>query len=281
MITAGEPDSGGATVVAQTHNLWGDHHATERADSLRGLYELRAPDLLATQETRTWSRDLLDRAMPAHQRVHDDFPGWQVQTNLWWDSRLFTHVDHGAEDVGIHDEHARLFWVRLGMPGRSQTLLWTSAHLSYSGNAVEVQSGVNQRTIQARRVVVELDRLAHPDEPVFLASDTNAIATAIWVIGNAGYLDSFTALNRQAPPTHPVIPNAFESLVGTPRSPIGSPQKTIDYLFFRGPARVRSAEVVEYFDRGIAPSDHYPVASTFSLFELATDRTTVHQSKEI
>ena len=95
--------------------------------------------------------------------------------------------------------------------GGPRTLLWTTAHLSYSGNAVEVETGVNQRTPQARRVVEELDRLGRPDEPVFLATDTNAIATAIWVIGNAGYLDSFTALNRQAPPTHPVIPNPFAS----------------------------------------------------------------------
>ncbi|MFT4030767.1 MAG: endonuclease/exonuclease/phosphatase family protein [Protaetiibacter sp.] len=253
------------SVIAQTHNLWGDHHAEARTDALRALYERRAPDLLATQETRAWSRELLDSAMPGHDRVHDDFPGWEKQSNLWWDRELFTEVGHGAEDVGIHDEHARLFWVRLRVAPSERTILWTTAHLSYSGNAVEVATGVNQRAPQARRVVEELERLAAPEEPVFLASDTNAIATAIWVIGNAGYLDAFTALNRQAPPTHPVIPNPFAATVGTPKSPIASPQKTIDYLFFRGQVRSRSAEVVEFFDRGIAPSDHYPVAATFGL----------------
>jgi endonuclease/exonuclease/phosphatase family metal-dependent hydrolase len=252
-------------VIAQTHNLWGDHHAAERVNAMRAMYERRAPDLLATQETRTWSRDLLDAAMPGHARVHDDFPGWESQSNLWWNTELFSEVEHGAEDVGIHDAHARLFWVRLRVAGGPRTILWTTAHLSYSGNAVEVETGVNQRTPQARRVVDELERLGQPDEPVFFASDTNAIATAIWVIGNAGYLDSFSALNRQAPPTHPVVPNVFRETVGTPKSPIASPHKTIDYIFFRGPARARSAEVVEFFDRGIAPSDHYPVASTFAL----------------
>lgn len=252
-------------IIAQTHNLWGDHHAAERASAMRALYERRAPDLLATQETRGWSRELLDEVMPGHDRVHDDFPGWELQSNLWWDRELFDEVEHGAEDVGIHDTHARLFWVRLRVAGGSRTILWTTAHLSYSGNAVEVETGVNQRTPQARRVVEELDRLALPDEPVFFASDTNAIATAIWVIGNAGYLDSFSALNRQAPPTHPVTPNPFRETVGTPKSPIASSNKTIDFIFFRGPARSRSAEVVEFFDRGVAPSDHYPVASTFAL----------------
>lgn len=253
------------TFIAQTHNLWGDHHAEERVAAMRALYERRAPDLLATQETRRWSRDLLDEVMPGHDRVHDDFPGWESQSNLWWDRELFSEVEHGAIDVGIHDSHARLFWVRLQVQGAPQTILWTTAHLSYSGNAVEVETGVNQRTPQAHRVVEELSTLARDDEPVFFASDTNAIATAIWVIGNAGYLDAFTALNRQAPPTHPVIPNPFMTTVGTPKSPIASPQKTIDYIFFRGPVRARSAEVVEFFDRGIAPSDHYPVASTFAL----------------
>ena len=252
-------------VIVQTHNLWGDHHAAERVGALRGLYQRRPPDLLGTQETRAWSRDVLDAAMVGHERVHDDFPGWERQSNLWWDRELFSHVEHGAEDVGIHDPYARLFWVRLRIHGGPRTLLWSTAHLSYSGNAVEVDTGVNQRTLQARRVVDALAALERPGEPVFLTSDTNAIATAIWVIGNAGYLDSFTALNRQAPPTHPVNPNPFAATVGTPRSPIGSPQKVIDYIFFRGPARPRSAEVVEYFDRGIAPSDHYPVASTFAL----------------
>ncbi|MDQ0614434.1 endonuclease/exonuclease/phosphatase family metal-dependent hydrolase [Microbacterium sp. W4I4] len=253
------------TFIAQTHNLWGDHHAAEREDAMRALYERRAPDLLATQETRGWSRDLLDAAMPGHRRVQDDFPGWERQSNLWWDGALFSEVEHGAEDVGIHDADARLFWVRLRVTGEDRTILWTTAHLSYSGNAVEVETGVNQRTPQARRVVEELARLAHPDEPVFFASDTNAIATAIWVIGTAGYLDSFSALNRQAPPTHPVVPNPFRDVVGTPKSPIASPHKTIDYIFFRGPVRPRSAEVVEFFDRGISPSDHHPVASTFTL----------------
>lgn len=253
------------TFVAQTHNLWGDHHAIGREDAMRAMYERRAPDLLATQETRAWSRDLLDAVMPGHRRVHDDFPGWERQSNLWWNSELFSEVEHGAEDVGIHDQDARLFWVRLRVGGGDRTILWTTAHLSYSGNAVEVETGVNQRTPQARRIVQELARLGRLDEPVFLASDTNAIATAIWVIGNAGYIDSFSALNRQAPPTHPVVPNPFRDTVGTPKSPVASPHKTIDYIFFRGPVRSRSAEVVEFFDKGISPSDHYPVASTFTL----------------
>jgi hypothetical protein len=103
--------------IAQTHNLWGDHHAAERAGAMRGLYERRAPDLLGTQETRAWSRDLLDAAMPGHDRVHDDFAGWETQSNLWWNRELFGEVEHGAEDVGIHDANARLFWVRLRVEG--------------------------------------------------------------------------------------------------------------------------------------------------------------------
>lgn len=253
------------TFVAQSHNLWGDHHAEGRVEAMRALYERRAPDLLATQETRRWSRDILDAAMPGHERVQDDFAGWESQSNLWWNSELFSEVEHGAEDVGIHDTNARLFWVRLQVKGQDRTILWTTAHLSYSGNSVEVETGVNQRTPQAHRVTEELARLAHPDEPVFFASDTNAIATAIWVIGNAGYIDSFSALNRQAPPTHPVVPNPFREVVATPKSPIASPHKTIDYIFFRGPVHPRSAEVVEFFHLGISPSDHYPVASTFTL----------------
>ena len=87
-------------VIAQTHNLWGDHYPAERAEALRGLYERRAPDLLGTQETRPWSRDVLDAAMPDHDRVHDDFPGWERQSNLWWNGELFSEVEHGADHLG-------------------------------------------------------------------------------------------------------------------------------------------------------------------------------------
>jgi endonuclease/exonuclease/phosphatase family metal-dependent hydrolase len=252
------------TFVVQTHNLWGDAWAEERADALRRLYAARPPDLLATQELRPWSRDALDAAMPDHDRVHDDLPGWQRQSNLWWRRDLFTEIAHGAEDVGILDEAARLFWVRLDCADGGGTVLLSTAHLSYAGTAIEMETGVNQRVPQAQRIIRELARIAGEGEPVLFTVDINDIGVPLWTFGNGGYLDAFSALGRHCPPTHPVIPSGFADTVGTSKSPVASPPKAIDWIYFRGPVRPRLAEVVEFFHRGVAPSDHAPVAAAFS-----------------
>ncbi|MFS2242457.1 hypothetical protein [Microbacterium sp. OR16] len=253
------------TFVVQTHNLWGDAWQQERAGALRALYEVRPPDLLATQELRGWSRDALDETMAHHARVVDEFAGWERQSNLWWDSRLFEEVEHGAEDVGILDENARLFWVRLRVKRGGATLILSTAHLTWPGHAVEQGDGVNLRVPQAQRIVTCLDAIGDEGEAVFFTVDINDIAGPLWAFGNAGFLDSFSALGRHSPVTHPVIPSGFSDGVGTRLSPLASPAKAIDWVYARGPVRPRASEVVEFFHRGVAPSDHYPVAATFTL----------------
>ncbi|SDT62023.1 endonuclease/exonuclease/phosphatase family protein [Jiangella sp. DSM 45060] len=101
------------TFVSMTCNLWGGHHLDARVPALRSLFEVRPPDLLSVQELTPRLRELIDAALPGHRRVDDPFPGWSTQSNLWWRDDLFTPEEHGAEDVGIRAEHARLFWVRL------------------------------------------------------------------------------------------------------------------------------------------------------------------------
>lgn len=253
------------TFVVQTHNLWGDAWPEERTESLRKLYELRAPDLLATQELRGWSRDVLDAAMPNHRRVEDEFPGWEKQSNLWWNTEVFAYVEHGAEDVGILDDSARLFWVRLHHLATDSTLIMSTAHLTWPGHKVEQGDGVNLRVPQAKRIIAELDRMAAEGEAVFFSVDINDIAGPLWAFGNAGYLDSFSALGRYSPVTHPVIPSGFGEGIGTRLSPVASPPKAIDWIYSRGPVQARVSEVVEFFHRGVAPSDHYPVAAAFTL----------------
>lgn len=252
------------TFVAQTHNVWGDHWAAERRAALGRLYSVRQPDLLATQELRPWSRDVLDAALPEHTRVQDEFAGWGSQSNLWWRSTMFEYVEHGAEDVGIIADDARLFWVRLAFADGPGSLVFSTAHLSWTGTTVELETGVNQRVPQALQVIRELSRIAGADEPVVLTADINDIGVPLWTFGQGGYLDTFSALQRHSPPTHPVVPSGFAETVATGRSPIASPPKAIDWIFFRGPLTPRVAEVVEFFDRGVAPSDHHPVAAAFT-----------------
>jgi endonuclease/exonuclease/phosphatase family metal-dependent hydrolase len=253
------------TFVAMTYNLWGDAHLTEREPALRALFRTRPPDLLATQELRPGSRALIDAELPGHARVVDNHPGWARQSNLWWRRELFELVAYGVRDVGILDPAAGLFWVRL-RTSDGVVLVFATAHLTWPGHAEERTTGVNQRVPQARAIVAALDELAG-DGPCLFTADVNDIGGPLWELGNAGFLDSFTALGSPSPPTHPVVPMPFTSGRGTRLSPVQSPAKAIDWLFHRGALRARTSEVVEFFHDGSAPSDHKPVVATFTLAE--------------
>lgn len=251
------------TFVSMTYNVWGDHHLAARADALRSFFTVRAPDLLATQELRAGSRDIIDAALPGHDRVHDDFPGWAGQSNLWWRRELFTSDGHGAEDVGIRSENARLFWVRLRPVGRpdAEPLLFSTAHLTWPGHPQERIDDINPRVGQARQIAAALDRLAG-DGPCLFTVDINDYARPLWVLREAGFQDSFTALGRTSPITHPVVP-LIEPGAGWEVS--GTVEKAIDWQFHRGPLTPRSGEVVEFFHEGRAPSDHKPVVVTYTM----------------
>ncbi|MGC4943205.1 hypothetical protein [Kribbella sp. DT2] len=247
--------------VAMTYNLWADFHLDARRDAITGLFETRPPDLLAVQELRGVTRDLLDKTLTTHDRV-DGEEGWATQSNLWWRRDLFQYVEHGAEDVGILSPDARLFWVRL-RPREGVDLVFSTAHLTWPGHPDERTDHVNRRVTQARKIAEELDRLAGEGACLFTV-DINDIGPPQWELGNAGFLDSFTALGRHSPVTHPVVPTVAPGPIGTKLSPLASPPKAIDWIFSRGPLAVRTSEVVEYFLAGRAPSDHYPVAATYT-----------------
>jgi endonuclease/exonuclease/phosphatase family metal-dependent hydrolase len=251
------------TFVAMTYNVFGDHHLAERKPALRALMHSRPPDLLATQELRPGSREVIDAELAGHDRVVDEHPGWACQSNLWWRRELFTRLDHGVADVGIVEPTAGLFWVRL-RAGDGAELVFATAHLTWPGHAEERATGVNARVPQARAVITALDELA-ADGPCLFTADVNDIGGPLWELGNAGFLDSFTALGSPSPPTHPVVPAPFSSGRGTRLSPVQSPAKAIDWLFHRGALRARTSEVVEFFHDGSAPSDHKPVVATFTL----------------
>jgi len=250
--------------VAMTYNLWSDFYLDDRRDALRALLTTRPPDLLATQELRGTTRALVDEVLAGHDRVDDPFPGWEKQSNLWWRRDLFELIEYGAEDVGILSPDAALFWVRLrprdpGLPG----LVFSTAHLTWPGHPDERADSRNRRVGQARAIAEALERLAG-DGPCLFTVDINDIGPPQWELGNAGFLDSFTALGRHSPVTHPVVPTVAPVPIGTKLSPLASPPKAIDWIFGRGPLVPRCSEVVEFFHAGRAPSDHHPVAATYT-----------------
>jgi endonuclease/exonuclease/phosphatase family metal-dependent hydrolase len=251
------------TFVAMTYNLWGEHRLRARRDALRSLFKVREPDVVGVQELHPKSRALIDDALPGHARVEDKFPGWASRSNIWWRREMFRLDDYGAEDVGIRGEHNRLFWVRLSAAGRDDlpSILFSTAHFTWPGHPQERLDDINPRVDQARQTVAALDRLAGGG-PCMFTVDINDYARPLWIMRQAGFIDSFAALGASSPVTHPVVPLVEP---GRGWAAPGAVQKTLDWIYHRGALQPRTTEVVDFFYEGIAPSDHKPVLAAYTL----------------
>lgn len=235
-----------------THNLWKDYRWIDRAESLRQFVRLHQPDIYCLQELRPVSRELIATALPGHQCVEDSFQGWVDEGNIFWNTKLFTLIEHGAEPIGIFEEFRRLFWVRLQpQDPAASPLLVATAHYTWPGNTMEKQRAVNPRVEQAHRTLVALEQLADLDTPVLFMGDLNDFVHPLRILRDGGLTDCFAALGRSPQLTHPAEPTAQ----GTP--------STIDWMLHRGPLMPMTCEVVDFFVGDMAPSDHKPVLATY------------------
>lgn len=257
------------TFTAMTYNLWGGWDLESRSLALTTLMELRSPDVLGIQELHPDSRDLIDSALPHHQRVSDPAPGWSKHSNIWWDARVFEYVKHGFVDVGILSDSAGLFWAQLRstLLHEAPLLTFATAHLTWPGHPHEVETDRNPRPTQARNIATVLDELGQ-NNPIIFTADMNDYARPMWAMYDQDFREPFGALGRTCPPTFPVTPR-FDRAARW--EGVQTVEKALDWIFFRGPLQPRNAEVIEYFHQGVAPSDHKPVMATFQL-----DHPTAH-----
>jgi len=237
-----------------TYNIWTTTRWPERRQALQSFIQHHRPDILCLQEVQQDSRHALDEILQAtHERVDDAFEGWMCEGNIYWNSRYFTLVEYGAEQIGILEQFRRLFWVRLQLNDDSgTTLLVATAHYTWHGHPEAVANEKYVRMPQARATVEVLNRLAKPDEPQFFMGDLNDQAEAVRILLNGGWTDCFSALGRKPNTTWPAHPSQ-------------GPACTLDWLMHRGSVRPMTAEVVDYYDGDMAPSDHKPVLATYAL----------------
>lgn len=236
-----------------TYNLWAGEEWPRREPALRAVIQAMQPDILCVQELRPATRYVLDEILPHHQRVQDSFYGWLAEGNIFWNTEKFELVEYGAENVGILEPWRRLFWVRLRTKQDGRTLLVTTAHFTWGGHPTILAEGIGPRLEQARRTVDALQRLARPDEPVLFMGDLNDAGEAVGILRASGLQDSFNSRGLTPPPTHPA----------DPKQAGGS--SYLDWQLHRGSIRVLTSEVVTFFDKGIAPSDHKPVLVTYGM----------------
>lgn len=245
-----------------TYNIWTDTRWPERRPALQAFVRAHMPDILCVQELQSDSKAALDEVLSAtHTRVEDPFEGWTREGNIYFNSTLFEIVEHGAEQIGICEEFRRLFWVRLRVKGDSgdsasnttndKSLLVSTAHYTWFGHVVPMETEKNVRIPQARATLETLARIGKPDEPQLFMGDLNDQGEPIRVLMNGGLTPNFMALGRYPAFTHPAIPTA-----------VGAPC-TIDWMMHRGAIRPMTAEVVDFYHNEIAPSDHKPVLATY------------------
>jgi endonuclease/exonuclease/phosphatase family metal-dependent hydrolase len=243
-----------------TYNLWNVMRWPERQPALEQFFNLYQPDIFALQELRIETRTALDTALLGYRRVQDDFPGWERESNIYWNDRLLQEVAHGVEDIAIRsDEYRGLFWARLILRSTQRSLLVATAHYTYQGHPSEVETGCSPRLEQTQRTVEALNRLAQPNEPVFFMGDLNDPAMPIHILRKAGFHSSFARLGLLPPPTWPSLPTAN-------MRPLDEfSNQTIDWVVSNDLARPLAALVPQYFHETITPSDHWPVLSFYEI----------------
>ena len=247
--------------TAMTYNIWGAHAWPARQPAMRAFLESRPADVLGIQELREDTQSLIDEVLSDHDRVHDDFPGWTTEGNIWWNRHAYTLVEHGAEDIGIKEEFRRLFWVRLASTADpSVHLVFANAHFTWVGHPHEARDHINPRIQQAHNAVAVLDRLA-ADDPCVFVGDFNDYGHPRSILFKAGFGEGFSSLGRMSPITHPVDPTARPDRGYPKHMPA---QKPLDWQFHRGAIAPVSSEVVDFRHEGMAPSDHYPVLTTYA-----------------
>lgn len=236
-----------------TYNLWGTHRWPDREEALRSFLQTTYPDILALQELRPKTRQLLDETLDRHTRIDDPFEGWTREGNIYWRADLFQLIEYGAEAIEIKEPLRRLFWVRLRHEVSGAKLLVATAHFTWKGHPTEVEQHINPRPRQAALALSALEQLAQDADALFFVGDFNESANAINVLRKAGFKDTFRDRGVLQPPTHPAYPTAR-----------GVPQ-VLDWQLYKGAARVLAAEVLDFFAGDIAPSDHKPVLVVYEV----------------
>ena len=242
-----------------TYNIWLTQRWQVRAPALGGFLDAFSPDLLCLQELQQTSRDFIDARLPSHRRVDDAHPGWTTESNIYWRDSLFTHVEHGSEDVGIPDGVRRLFWTRLKIREIDRTILVATAHLTSQRNKVECETGQSPRVEQIRRIIAALKQLNQPREPLFFMGDMNDPVHPPRMLHEAGYVSCFASLGVQAPPTYQCYPTADV--------PPGNRvvNQCIDWLVANEHARAVAAAIPHFYLKDAAPSDHWPVQAVYEI----------------
>ena len=253
-----------ARITVTTFNVWGSNYWPERAVSLSSMLMILKSDIYLLQEVTPQILQCLDQNMGKYNRIHDEKnPGWNTESNIYWNGELFSLIDHGFADLEIEDHPNRgLFWVRLSLKSNpSTTIFCSTAHFPWVGCDAELATGMNQRIPASTKVCEHFRRLVPVNECAIFGGDLNDDFHPLRILSEeVGLMDVFESLDLPPPITHPVRPS---DLVEEMR-----PNRTLDWLLCSLPAPSR---VVAAFAKGLRGgkyppiSDHMPVMAVFEI----------------
>lgn len=244
-----------------TLNLWGDRRWPERGPALQKFIDIYRMDIFCIQELHLETQTFLDKALEHHSRVHDDFPGWTYEGNIYWNDQIFEQTNFGAEDIGLMEQNRRLFWVRLRLRNQDTSILVSTAHFTFQERAQERETGQSPRLEFTRKTIQCLNHLAKRNEAVFFTGDLNDTIHPTLMLHDAGYTSCFVSLDMLCPPTFPCYPTARTSS----DSAVKFLAQTRDWIFANEHAYPMMAQVPHCYYDDVAPSDHWPVAAIYEL----------------
>jgi endonuclease/exonuclease/phosphatase family metal-dependent hydrolase len=195
----------------------------------------------------------------------EDFAGWLDEGNVVWRSDKFDYVSHGAIDVGIEASEARkpkrrLFFVYLREKLSGQTILVSTAHLTWEGGSELEQSPpyfTSERCKQALNIVGELKKLAVAEESTIFCGDMNDSWHVPFIMRDNGFLPYDFILNLPSEISHPAQPCLHEERI---------PPQQRDWIFSRN-IRPILGRVCGNMTLGLNrhASDHFPVFCVYQV----------------
>ena len=153
------------------------------------------------------------------------------------------------------EQYRGFFWVRLKLKGSDITIFIATAHFTHQEDLKEIETGFTPRNNQIRQTIKCLNKLVKNNEPAFFMGDLNDPVLPEYFLTKEGYKSCFQDLNLLSPPTHPTL-----LMIDVP-----GPNQTIDYIFCNGKAKTISASVPQFYFKGLAPSDHWPIYAIYQL----------------
>src|SRR5262245_40449157 len=242
-----------------SYNIWLTERWPARAPALERFLRLFSPDVFCVQELQRPTQEFLDRLLSGYSRVHDPFPGWTNEGNVYWNETVFEKIEHGAEEVGHLEPERRMFWARLQVKSLRKAIFVATAHLTSPRHGDEAETGVSPRVRQLKRIADELTRHVREGEPAFFMGDMNDAWHPQRILMQAGFVSCFAALGMQSPPTFQCYPTAN---VQPGERTI---TEAIDLIAANKHARAIAASVPHCYAADLAPSDHWPVQAIYQL----------------